>query len=280
MGFSDQATLTHLVGERTVPDLWHENYWFRRHEIAYQQLAGPVLAAASAVLPNRPVVIEAGSGEGYGLDILRSAGITQLVALDYDASAVAHAHRRYPDAGVARAGLSALPLATSCAGAVVSFQVIEHLWTPWEFLAECARVLVPGGLLAVTTPNRLTFSPGLGRGEKPPNPFHIKEFDADELRDTIAGHLHVTSVLGVGHGPRLLAWEAEHGSLIGAQLATSPTEWSDGLAQFVQSVTAADFVLAPLPDLAAENLLDLVVLATAGDQADRHSGGSSGPGAA
>jgi SAM-dependent methyltransferase len=265
VGYADPATLAHLVGERTVPDLWHENYWFRRHEIAYRELAGAVLAAASAVQPGRPVVIEAGSGEGYGLDILRAAGITTVLALDYDAGAVAHAHQRYPQAAVARAGLSALPLASGCAGAVVSFQVIEHLWTPWEFLAECARVLVPGGLLAVTTPNRLTFSPGLGRGEKPPNPFHIKEFDAAELHETIAAQLTITAEFGVGHGPRLLAWEAAHGSLIGAQLATSPDRWSPALVSLVGSITADDFVLAPLADLPAGNLLDLVVLAQNGD---------------
>ena len=39
--------LERLVGERTVPQLWHENYWFRRHEIAYLTLAPLVARLAS-----------------------------------------------------------------------------------------------------------------------------------------------------------------------------------------------------------------------------------------
>ncbi len=255
---AEQADLETLVGERTVPRLPHENYWFRRHEAAYLELSGCVRAAART-LP----VVEAGAGEGYGLQVLHSAGVRHLAALDYDASAIAHAYRHYPEAGVARAGLSALPLADACAGAIVCLQVIEHLWTPWEFLSECRRVLVPGGLLAVSTPNRLTFSPGLRRGEKPANPFHIREFDADELQNTIQPQLRVTAMLGIAHGARLRAWEAKHGSVVRAQLAVPPPSWQDGLAELVASITAADFVLAPLADQDAAAVLDLVALAEA-----------------
>ena len=48
-----------LTGERTVPGIWHENYWFRRHEAAYRWAAGAVDLC-------RAVVVEAGVGEGYG----------------------------------------------------------------------------------------------------------------------------------------------------------------------------------------------------------------------
>jgi SAM-dependent methyltransferase len=194
----------------------------------------------------------------------------RVAALDYDAAALVHARAAYPQAVGARAiraNLAALPLADASVAAVTSFQVIEHLWTPWEFLAECARVLRPGGLLVVTTPNRLTFSPGLRRGEKPPNPFHVREFDAEELRATIAAHLPVTQLLGVSHGPRLAAWEAEHGNLIDAQLAAAPPQWPGHLVELVRSVTADDFTLAPLrgndPGVDLE-VLDLVVLARRG----------------
>ena len=138
-----------LTGERTVPGITEENYWFRRHEVVY-----------TALLPRcrDAVVLEAGCGEGYGADLL--AGVARTVlGLDYDAPTAVHAARRYPRVHVARANLVALPLGDAAVDAVVSLQVIEHLWEQGRFLRECLRVLRPGGVLAVSTPNRITFSP-------------------------------------------------------------------------------------------------------------------------
>lgn len=257
--------LERLVGERTVPQLWHENYWFRRHEIAYLALA-PLVAAQ---LPGSAgVLLEAGSGEGYGVRLLRRAGADRVAALDYDAGSLTHARAAYPDdltgRGI-RTNLAALPLATASAGAITCFQVIEHLWTPGQFLAECARVLRPGGLLVITTPNRLTFSPGVGRGEQPPNPYHFREFDAAELRDLVGEQFPITELLGVRHGPRLQAWQQEHGDPIAAQLATSPDRWPVPVSDLVRSISADDFELGPVsPD--DKRVLDLVVLARAEGQ--------------
>ena len=245
-----------LVGERTVPHLWPENYWFRRHEVVYRALA------AQPALTSGPV-LEAGSGEGYGVQLLRRGGAEHVVALDYDQDALRHARHAYPGDVTGRAvrtNLTALPLADGCAAAITCLQVIEHLWTPEQFLSECERVLRPGGLLAVSTPNRLTFSPGLGRGQKPPNPYHWREFDAEELHDLIAARLPVTEVLGVRAGPRLLEWQAEHGDLVTAQLASEPEQWTDALRSMVTSVTADDFVVGPVDG----DALDLVVLARRG----------------
>src|SRR5512133_814219 len=58
-----------LTGERTLPGIPTENYWFRRHEAAYD-----------AVVPFCPgaVVLEAGCGEGYGADRLAAAARSVL----------------------------------------------------------------------------------------------------------------------------------------------------------------------------------------------------------
>ena len=241
-GTTPLETLETLVGERTVPDLRHENYWFRRHEAAYLRLA-PLLAEAAR---EDGVVLEAGAGEGYGTAILRAAGCPRVAALDYDAASVRHGRVRYRAAAWSRGNLARLPLAAGSVAAIGSFQVVEHLWTPWEFLAECARVLRPAGPLVVTTPNRPVFSPGVGRRERPPNPFHVREFDADELREAVAAHLVVESVLGVVHGPRLRAWEARHGDVVAGQLRTPPTGWAAELTAVVASVTPDDFELVDL----------------------------------
>src|SRR5437588_640307 len=80
-----------LTGERTLPGIPEENYWFRRHEVAY-------LAAADLVREIGPTarVLDAGCGEGYGAALMaRVAG--QVVGVDRDHDVVGHARRIYPE---------------------------------------------------------------------------------------------------------------------------------------------------------------------------------------
>lgn len=230
------ATLP-LTGERTVPGYDVENYWFRRHEAAYLALA-PRCAGA--------VVLDAGAGEGYGAALLASSA-RRVVGLELDATVARHVGGRYPRVAVARADLQTLPLADRSVDVVVTLQVIEHLADQLGFLAECARVLRPGGRLHCATPNRLTFSPGAGPRDRPLNPFHTRELTGAELAGLVTGAgLDVESLLGLHHGPALRALDDRHGgSVIDAQvaLALSGAPWPDALAADVAAVTADDFDL-------------------------------------
>lgn len=239
-----------LTGERTLPGIPEENYWFRRHEAAYGYLAGHCDAA---------VVLEAGCGEGYGAAMLARTA-ARVVALDYDAPATRHLARRYPQPHPLRGDLAALPLQPSSVDVVVSLQVIEHLIDQMGFLAECRRVLGPGGRLLLSTPNRLTFSPGR---DTPLNPFHTRElapFELDGLLRQAGIDLH--RLVGLHHGPRLRALDAAHGgSLIDAQLAVAlgGGGWPAELLADVGSVSAADFAVQ---STALQASLDLVAVAT------------------
>ncbi len=238
-----------LTGERTAPGVWHESYWFARHLAAYRSLRD---------LCRGRRVLEAGCGEGYGCAVVAD-GALGVLGLDYDSAAVRRAAERYGDAAAfAQANLVALPLADDSVDTVLSLQVVEHIWTPHELLAQTARVLRPGGWLALTTPNRLTFSPGLASGERPANPFHVRELEAAELADLVAAHLDVVSLGGVHAGERLRALDRRYGSFTGAQLATAPDRWADQLAADVRSVQPDDFVVQRDR---AEGALDLLVLA-------------------
>lgn len=229
---SESPAVLTLTGERTIPDLEIENYWFRRHEVVYQRLA--------ARCADREV-LEAGCGEGYGADLI-AAVARRVVAVDYDEAAVAHVRCRYPRVEVMHANLADLPLPGASVDVVVNFQVIEHLWDQAQFVAECARVLRPSGLLMVSTPNRITFSPGR---DTPINPFHTRELNAAELTELLvdAGFADVL-IFGLFHGPRLEEMDARHGgSIIDAQIAhaLADTPWSHELAADVAAVTTADF---------------------------------------
>jgi SAM-dependent methyltransferase len=186
-------------------------------------------------------VLEAGCGEGYGAALLAERARTVL-ALDYDAATAAHVAARYPGVLVARANLACLPLPDAAVDVVANLQVIEHLWDQAGFLAECRRVLRPGGTLLLTTPNRITFSPGR---ETPLNPFHTRELSGAELAGLLreAGFEGIV-LAGVHHGPALRALDAAHGgSLIDAQVAVALTggPWPERLRADVSSERAADF---------------------------------------
>jgi SAM-dependent methyltransferase len=228
-----------ITGERTVPGVEHENYWFRRHQVVYEWLLAYVSGAR---------VLEAGAGEGYGAGLM-SRLASSVVALDYDATAAAHVARAYPGIPVVRGNLVQLPFDDGGFDLVVSLQTVEHLWDQEALVAECLRVLRPGGRFVLSTPNRRTFPPG--------NPFHARELDAGELRELLTRHgplqLH-----GVGHGPRLAAWERRHGDLVGAQLASPPTAWDDDLRRLVASVSTTDFEVAGADDAS----LDLIAVLT------------------
>jgi hypothetical protein len=109
--------------------------------------------------------------------------------------------------------------------------------------------LRPGGDLIVTTPQRHTFSPGLGRGEKPLNPFHVEEFDGAQLRDLLAdAGFEVVEMRGLHHGRDLADWEAAHGSIVAAQVAAAMTgDWPPHVRETVRQVTVDDFVIDPDP---------------------------------
>lgn len=219
-----------LTGERTLPGIPEENYWFRRHEAAYAALAPFTVGA---------VLLEAGCGEGYGADLLaRSA--RRVVAVDYDPAAVTHAAARYPSLTVVRGDLQRLPLADGSVEVVATLQVLEHLHDQAGFLRECARVLRPAGTLLLTTPNRLTFSPGR---DTPVNPFHTREFSPTELAALLDREFAVTRLLGLRHGRRLAGEERRHGSLLDAQLAEPPQRWPAALRRRVEGVTVADFAV-------------------------------------
>lgn len=237
------------TGERTAPGLPDEEYWFARHEAAYAWLAerfGPTIAEG--------VVVDAGAGEGYGTTWLAAAGAHLVVAWEYDASACAHARRAYPDTSVMRANLDALPARDASIDLIACCQVIEHLWDLPRFLRECRRVLRPGGTLIVTTPNRVTFSPGLQRGQKPVNPFHVEEFDSLQVAQLLrAAGFSDVDVVGLHHGERIAAWESAHGSIVEAQVdAVLRDDWTPELRAFVGTIDRRDFAVLRSPDGAAD----------------------------
>jgi hypothetical protein len=123
-------------------------------------------------------------------------------------------------------------------------------------------VLRPNGLLLMSTPNRITFSPGR---DTPINPFHTRELNAEELTELLTGAgFTIESMLGVFHGARLRELDARHGgSIIEAQIARALADapWPADLLADVASVATADFDLLDADQGDIDDSLDLVAIA-------------------
>lgn len=228
-----------LTGERTLPGIPRENYWYRRHVAAYR------FAARLA----RGRVVDAASGEGFGAAIL--ARRARVAAVELDAATTRHAARRYRSVTVIRGDLCRLPVRPRSLDAVVALQAIEHLHCAAAFLLACHAALRPGGTMVLSTPNAETFP-----GEE--NPFHIHEYTASELASLLRTPFGEVRLLGLRHGPLLRRLDRALGRPVQHALAHQGWEALPRWARVaLRAVRASHFSIAP----GTGGALDLVAVA-------------------
>ncbi|QBI19054.1 class I SAM-dependent methyltransferase [Egibacter rhizosphaerae] len=251
-----------LTGERTLPGVSQERYWFARHVAGYA-LADALIDVPDTRRPQR--LLDAGCGEGFGSALLARSHRARraVVGVDLDPASIAHATTAYGRlAEFCTAEVTNSPFADDAFGAVVASQVIEHLWDVDGWLREVRRVLAPGGTLAVLTPNRRTFTP---HQDEPEDPFHTIEFAPPELHERLTRHFASVRLWGVWHGRRLRRVERLHRTTLPtAQADRSPDRWPRWLHRAVTRTRPEDFVPGP-PSRARPptESLDLVAVATA-----------------
>lgn len=127
-------------------------------------------------------MLDVASGEGYGAALLAPIART-VTGVEIDPASVAHAARSYQRDNLAfvRGDARALPLGSASVDVVVSFETLEHLVEHELFLREVKRVLRPGGLLVLSTPDRDVYSPA----GSPANPYHAKELTRAEFAELL-----------------------------------------------------------------------------------------------
>src|SRR5438552_8988347 len=157
-----------LTGERTLPDVPAENYWFRRHLAVYEWIAARVAGLR---------VLDMACGEGYGSKVL-AATAASVVGVEANPQAYEHARLRYRRENL-RFERALLETFSQRADAVVLLQTIEHLEQPERVLAHLRALVGSGGAVFISTPNVLTLAPkGAPRSD---NPWHIREYCAGEF---------------------------------------------------------------------------------------------------
>lgn len=153
----------------------------------HQRLLKPYVVAGQWIHGD---LLEVGCGEGRGIQQVLPS-VRSYSAIDKIEDAVSALQAKYPDAKLIAGNLPPLPYPDNSFDSVISFQVIEHIEDDSLFLKEIHRVLRPGGIALITTPNR---PQSLSR-----NPWHVREYTGDELAKlarTVFPHVEMKGIAG------------------------------------------------------------------------------------
>jgi len=116
--------------------------------------------------------------------LYHQGGAARVVGLDCSEEAIDHARSTYGEnerLSFQLGDVLNLPFGDNRFDVYVSFENIEHLGDVPQYLAEAKRVLKPEGVFLVSTPNRRVTNPRLRRDQKPFNPYHVREYQPEEL---------------------------------------------------------------------------------------------------
>jgi 2-polyprenyl-3-methyl-5-hydroxy-6-metoxy-1,4-benzoquinol methylase len=229
-----------LTGERTLPDVPAENYWFRRHLAVYEWIAERVAGLE---------VVDMACGEGYGTDVLAQRA-RRVTGVDANPEAYEHARAKYTRAGVGFVRDLIETYIQSC-DALVFLQTIEHVKEPEKVLAHF-KAMAP--TVYVSTPNVLTLAPP--GAEKSDNPWHLREYRAREFRALCENVFERVELYGLFHARKLKAhelalragWDGVHPRL----RLTKPF-----YDRFTPAISARDFALRQGP---LDRALDFVAV--------------------
>jgi SAM-dependent methyltransferase len=250
-----------LTGERTLPDIPEENYWFRRHLVVYEWIAARVGGMR---------VIDMACGEGYGADLLaRSAA--SVLGVDANPEAYEHARLRYRRQNL-RFERQPIESFAACADAVVCLQTIEHVRDPDAVLAHfrslvgsgkrahdgvAAPETAPRSTVFLSTPNVLKLAPA--GAERSDNPWHLREYRAEELLGLCRRHFDSVALYGVFHARKLrlhelalrLGWNRVH---VGLALTERFYGW------FTPAISSADFAVREAHRAGRESAVDFLAI--------------------
>lgn len=235
-----------LTGERTLPDVPEENYWFRRHLAVYEWIAARV---------DGKRVIDMACGEGYGSHVLAQSA-KSVVGVDANPEAHEHARLRYTRENL-RFERDLVETFPEHADAVVFLQTIEHLQDPGAVLAHFKSLVGDTGVVFVSTPNVLTLAPK--GAERSDNPWHVHEYHSEEFDELCRGTFGSVEMYGLFHARKLrihalalrLGWDRVHQRL----RLTKPF-----YDRFTPAIAASDFALRAADEADLDKALDFIAV--------------------
>lgn len=181
-----------FTSERIMPEYYKKSSvqmkLFMMHIESYRYAAN--------MLMNKKV-LDFGCGLGYGTDIL--AGKAESVTgVDVSEETINSINSNMVNAVFKKINIlnenNNLPFESEYFDGITFFQVIEHLDNPERHIEEFRRILKPGGLLLITTPNG---NKRLFPYQKPWNHHHVKEYSISELTSMLKDKFPYVDVKGI-----------------------------------------------------------------------------------
>ena len=146
-------------------------------------------------------LLELGCGEGRGVEILaplakRYQGIDKIEGI------IEGLRIKYPDYDFMSGTFPPFPFKDSEFDSVIAFQVIEHVKKDEEFLREVHRMLKPGGVALITTPNiKMTLSR---------NPWHIREYTGRQLKELCEKYFANVEMKGIAGNEKVIRYHEQN----------------------------------------------------------------------
>jgi GT2 family glycosyltransferase/SAM-dependent methyltransferase len=177
---SDAASALPFTGERYVPQIGGDIRLEHLHRYA----------AARELLRGK-IVLDIACGEGYGSNLLATTA-QSVIGVDISDKAIDHARAKYVRDNLSFKTGSCLqiPMEDKSVDAVVCLETLEHVREQARLLSELRRVLRPGGLLVISTPNRQEYA---GNNK---NTFHERELTPDEFSTLLRDNFKNITVCG------------------------------------------------------------------------------------
>ena len=230
-----------FTGERYVPSV--------DGEIKYEHLHRYALCIDFVVGKS---VLDIASGEGYGSALLAKVA-DSVIGVDISSESIHYAkdqYRNYENLNFLIGSCDSIPLGEKSVDVVVSFETIEHHDKHEEMMLEIKRVLKQGGILIISSPNRLTYSDETNYS----NPYHIKELYYDELVVLLSHHFTFVKIYGQRIASASFVYPLDNRHTTGIKAYSGD---ADSLSQEVFSLDSPLYYVAICSD--SEKNLDLAI---------------------
>ncbi len=142
-------------------------------------------------------LLELGCGEGRGVELLAPLA-SSYTGIDKIKEVVDRLGAKYPDYTFSDGVFPPFPFEDNSFDSIITFQVIEHVKEDEDFVKEIYRVLKPGGVALMSTPNiKMTLSR---------NPWHEREYTGDQLKILCEKYFDKVDMRGIAGNEKVLEY--------------------------------------------------------------------------